>query len=84
MERRCYVYILRGASGRHYIGQTSDLDARLAQHRSGHTHTTARLGGEIELVAAKSFESRAHALAEEKRLKSWKNPTKVIAYLSEG
>jgi putative endonuclease len=75
------VYVLRGASGRHYIGQTSDLDLRLAQHRAGHTHTTKRLGGGIELIASRQFASRNEAVATERMLKAWKNPLKAIAYL---
>jgi predicted GIY-YIG superfamily endonuclease len=39
-----WVYILQGATGRHYIGATVDLDARFAQHLRGHTVTTKRLG----------------------------------------
>ena len=27
-----WVYILRGSSGRHYIGSTVDLESRFAQH----------------------------------------------------
>ncbi len=76
------VYILRGASGRHYIGQTNDLPARLAQHRAGHTHTTRRLGGDLVLVAHRQFATRAEALQVERMLKSWKSPAKAIAYLS--
>jgi hypothetical protein len=49
-----WVYILKG-SKRHYLGWTVDLDARLAQHRRGHTHTTKRLGETLELVASKEF-----------------------------
>jgi predicted GIY-YIG superfamily endonuclease len=75
------VYVLRGASGRHYIGQTSDISARLAQHRSGHTHTTQRLGGGIQLVASRDFPTREEAMAVERMLKSWKSPLKAIAYL---
>ena len=75
------VYLLRGASGRHYIGQTSDLPTRLSQHRAGHTHTTKRLGGGIELVASRSFGSRTEALAVERMLKAWKSPMKAMAYL---
>ncbi|HEY8995921.1 MAG TPA: GIY-YIG nuclease family protein [Lacunisphaera sp.] len=75
------VYVLRGASGRHYIGQTSDIAARLAQHRAGHTQTTKRLGGAIELIASRTFASRAEAVAAERMLKAWKNPLKAIAYL---
>ncbi|MDQ3414492.1 MAG: GIY-YIG nuclease family protein, partial [Verrucomicrobiota bacterium] len=38
------VYILKGSTGRHYIGSTVDLEQRLEQHRRGHTYTTRRLG----------------------------------------
>ena len=76
-----HVYILLGASGRHYVGQTSDLAVRLKQHQQGHTHTTRRLGGEIKLVASRAFESRAEALGVERMLKSWKNPAKAIDWL---
>lgn len=77
------VYVLRGASGRHYIGQTNDLAVRLAQHRAGQTHTTRRLGGALELVANREFPTREEALQAERMLKRWKNPAKAMAFLSE-
>ncbi len=77
------VYILKGASGRHYIGQTSDMASRLAQHRAGHTHTTRRLGGDLVLVAHRGFDSRAEALRIERMLKAWKNPAKAIDFLNQ-
>jgi putative endonuclease len=82
MDEKFWVYLLRGSSGRHYIGQTNDLDARLRQHRSGQTHKTVRLGDTIELVAAKEYSSRTLAIRDERRLKAWKNPTKAITYLT--
>ena len=36
-----WVYILRGASGRYYIGSTENLARRLAEHQRGSNHTTA-------------------------------------------
>ena len=75
------VYLLRGANGRHYLGQTTDLDARLAQHRRGHTYTTRRLGGELTLVAHRAFPSRSEAVRVERLLKNWKNPVKAAEYL---
>ncbi|HVZ63209.1 MAG TPA: GIY-YIG nuclease family protein [Lacunisphaera sp.] len=77
------VYILRGDSGRHYIGQTSDLAARLTQHRGGHTHTTQRLGGDLELIAYRALNTREEALAVERMLKAWKRPRKAIDYLRQ-
>jgi putative endonuclease len=76
------IYILRGASGRHYIGMTGNLERRLEQHRSGHTHTTRRLGGSLEVVASHKFSDRASAAIVERELKNWKNPQKAIAHLS--
>jgi predicted GIY-YIG superfamily endonuclease len=47
-----WVYILRGASGRHYIGSTGDLERRLAEHQRGGNHTTHRFGNDLELIAS--------------------------------
>ena len=76
--------MLRGASGRHYIGMTSDLTCRLEQHRNGQTHTTKRLGGDLQLVASKAYATREDAAAIEKMLKSWKNPVKAQGFLNSG
>jgi len=54
---------------------------RLAQHRNGHTHTTCRLGGEIQLIASREFGSRTEAISVERMLKRWKNPLKAVDYL---
>ena len=67
-----WVYILRGSSGRHYIGSCVYLHSRFAQHLRGHTATTERLGGTIEIVAKKSnnvgkrSENRARTKTKEK------------------
>ena len=73
-----WVYILRGSSGRHYIGSTVNLERRLEEHRRGHTHTTKRLGGAIELVASRSFGSLNEARCVERLLKAKKNPLLAI------
>jgi predicted GIY-YIG superfamily endonuclease len=56
-----WVYILRGSSGRHYIGSCVNLDARFAQHLRGHTATTKRLGDTLEIVAKKEVPSLSEA-----------------------
>jgi putative endonuclease len=76
-----WVYVLRGSTGRHYIGSTVDLDARIAQHRRGHTHTTKRLGENLELVGSKSVETLTEARKIERILKAKKNPQLAIHYL---
>jgi putative endonuclease len=75
------VYMLRGGNGRHYIGMTSDLIRRFAQHQNGQTHTTKRLGGQLSIVASKSYATREEAATTEKTLKRWKNPAKAEAFL---
>jgi predicted GIY-YIG superfamily endonuclease len=72
-----WVYILKG-SKRHYLGSTVDLDARIAQHRRGHTHTTKRLGETLELVASKEFETLKEARSVERMLRAKKNPKLAI------
>jgi len=76
-----WVYILRGTSGRHYIGSTVDLDARFAQHLRGHTATTKRLGTGVEIVAKKEVATLAEARKIERLLKQKKNPELAIYYL---
>jgi predicted GIY-YIG superfamily endonuclease len=76
-----WVYVLRGSTGRHYIGSTVDLDARIAQYRREHTHTTKRLGENLELVASKSVETLTEARKIERILKAKKNPQLAIHYL---
>ena len=73
-----WVYILRGSSGRHYIGLTVDLDARFRQHLRGHTATTIRLGDTLEGVARKEVPTLSEARKIERSLKRKKNPKLAI------
>ncbi|PYL06187.1 MAG: excinuclease ABC subunit C [Verrucomicrobia bacterium] len=75
-----WVYILRGASGRHYIGSTDNLDRRIAEHIRGSNHTTRRFGGNIKLLAAKELSSMVAARDLEIALKRKKNP-KVAVFI---
>jgi predicted GIY-YIG superfamily endonuclease len=76
-----WVYILKGSSGRHYIGSTVDLDARFAQHLRGHTATTKRLGGTLKIVAKKEVPTLFEARKIERLLKLKKNPELAIYHL---
>jgi predicted GIY-YIG superfamily endonuclease len=78
-----WVYILRGSNGRDYIGSAVDLDARLAQHLRGHTHTTKRLGENIEVVATKEVATLSEARGIERTLKAKKNPQLAIYHLQQ-
>ena len=75
------VYILRGASGRHYIGSTDNLDRRLREHERGSNHTTRRFV-KVKLVASKQMPSMTEARALEAELKKKKNPRLAIFALN--
>ena len=79
-----FVYILQGTTGRHYIGATEHVDARLIRHNSGLVHSTKRIGIPLTIVATQSFSSMNEALKAEKKYKSWKNPQKVIEIMLNG
>jgi predicted GIY-YIG superfamily endonuclease len=76
-----WVYILRGKSGRHYIGSTDNLERRLIEHQRGSNHTTRRLGGGVELVARKQMATIGEARALEMELKRKKNPQVAVFVL---
>jgi predicted GIY-YIG superfamily endonuclease len=78
-----WVYILRGSSGRHYIGSAVDLEARFRQHLRGHTATTKRLGDTLEIVAKKEVTTLAKARKIERLLKRKKNPKLAIYHLHQ-
>jgi predicted GIY-YIG superfamily endonuclease len=77
-----WVYIVRGAAGRHYIGSTENLGRRLGEHRRGGNHTTRRFGEQIELVAARELPSIIQARRLERALKLKKNPRLAILMLN--
>ncbi len=71
-DRQPCVYILAsGYNGTLYVGVTSDLAARIAQHRGGaHDGFTKR--HEVKrLVWFETTASMADAIASEKRIKKW-------------
>jgi len=76
-----WVYIVRGAAERYYIGSTENLERRIAEHRRGSNHTTHRFGGEIEVVVAKELPSIAEARKLELILKRKKNPRLAVFML---
>lgn len=70
------VYILASHSRVLYVGVTSNLAGRLAQHRSGQVGFTKRYNvGRLVLVEA--YSAAAVAIAREKQLKGWRRSKKV-------
>jgi putative endonuclease len=77
-----WVYMLRGSSGRYYIGSTTDLNRRVQQHQSGHTHTTRRLGENLKIIATLKLPTLEEARTLEREMKRKKNP-RLALYLLE-
>ena len=71
-----YVYILRCSDDSYYIGQTEDLESRLAKHQSGQgpSYTANRLP--VKLIYQETFPQRAEAMSREKQLKRWSKAKK--------
>jgi len=65
----CWVYVLRSEQGRHYVGITTRLRRRIAEHNKGRTSADASRGPS-ELVYKESHTSHKSARAREKFLKS--------------
>ncbi|MFS0735778.1 GIY-YIG nuclease family protein [Sphingomonas sp. 1P06PA] len=73
-----WVYIMtNGPSGTLYTGVTSNLRARVYQHRIGVGSEFCARWGLIRLVHAELFPTVLEAIAREKALKRWKRGWKL-------
>jgi putative endonuclease len=78
------VYILASQEyGTLYIGVTSDLIARLYQHRTGQVKGFTSRYGVYCLVRFEQFETMHEAIAREKQLKRWHRQWKINLIESE-
>ena len=78
MKKGGYVYILASdRNGTLYIGVTSNLAQRIAQHRSHVIEGFTKKYGVDMLVCVEGFETIQEAIAREKQLKKWNRVWKV-------
>ena len=83
MKSPC-VYILANREyGAIYIGVTSNLMARLYQHREGTVRGFTSRYGVVRLVRYELFGDMNGAIAREKQLKNWHRPWKINLIESE-
>jgi len=81
------VYVLLNPEGETYVGQTADIDRRLAQHNNPDcrlTLHTKRHPGPWRLLHSESFSSRSAAMHREKELKSGKGRDWIRRILLHG
>ena len=76
MEKQWVVYILRCRDRTLYTGITTDVQRRLADHRSGKGAKYTRGRGPLELVYQERCESHSHALRREYQIKALKRSQK--------
>ena len=67
------VYILRFSNNNLYIGQTSNLQQRLSDHKNKATRASkfTKDNGEFELVYEEKYKTQFKAMRREKQLKGW-------------
>ena len=78
MEKNPCVYMLAsGRNGTLYIGVTSNLPQRIAQHKAGQVKGFARKYGVNSLVWYEPHETMESAITREKQMKKWKRAWKI-------
>ncbi len=71
------VYVLRCRNGQLYIGVTTDVDRRLAEHRAGIGGRFTRANRPLKIVYQEPYSSQAEATARESQIKRWSRPKKL-------
>ena len=71
-----FVYILKCADNSYYVGQTDNIEKRLAEHNSMNcgSYTSTRLP--VTLVYLERFSTRNEAFLAERRIKGWSREKK--------
>jgi len=70
-----FVYVLLNPQGKTYVGQTANLERRIAQHNDPDcrlTFHTKRHRGPWRLLHSETYSSRSAAMRREQELKSGK------------
>jgi len=80
MSKGGWVYILANRkNGALYTGVTSDIAARMVQHREGKGSAFCREHGIDRLVYLEPYDSIEAAIAREKAIKKWRRAWKIEA-----
>jgi putative endonuclease len=72
-----YVYILRCADGRYYVGSTrATLERRVAEHNAGTYDGFTKSRRPVTLVFSEYFDGITDAIAAERQSKGWSRAKK--------
>ena len=73
----CFYMLASQKNGTIYAGSTSDIVARIEQHRSRPEGSFTARYGVIRLVHVEFYDLMVDAIQREKRVKKWKRAWKV-------
>ncbi len=71
-----FVYILRTSSNTLYVGQTNNLEKRIADHKAKKGAKYIKYFDSFELVYWETVKTRVDAMRRERELKAWKKSEK--------
>jgi putative endonuclease len=66
-----FVYILRCADDALYVGETNELDLRVAKHNEGSASRFTAQRRPVALVHSEAYATRDAALKRERQIKGW-------------
>lgn len=71
-----YTYILKVSNGQYYVGSTTNLERRLAEHQRGEGAKFTKAYLPVELVYCEEFPQIGEAFKREKQLQKWSRAKK--------
>ena len=78
----CHLYILKSeTTGRYYVGQSQDLEARIAYHNANYSKSLKNRGP-WSLIYEEEYPTRAAAMRRERQIKSWKDRAMIERLVS--
>ena len=72
-----WTYLLECSDGSFYVGSTTDLELRIAQHNAGAVSAYTRTRRPVSLLWAGEFATIPEAYAWERRLHGWSRAKKL-------
>jgi len=78
-----FVYILKDAAGKYYVGSSTNVDRRIIQHNNGHTHSTHRMD-DPQLVFEQEYPTLTKAREIERRIKKLKRKDYIEKIIKDG
>jgi len=82
-KMKYFVYILQSQKDhKYYIGQTSDIERRVAEHNRGKVKSTKHRSP-FKIIYFDELDSRIDAIRLEKYYKSYKNTKDLLSHLKD-